>query len=79
MRAAISAWLSFSARAFLSYSSCVIRRDAVFELGEASDVTPWSGETFDYSETDWIDRLRKHNRHAMARLQQRRYRNPGSG
>jgi hypothetical protein len=26
MRAAISAWLSFSSRAFLSYSSCVIRR-----------------------------------------------------
>jgi hypothetical protein len=39
MQVAISAWRSFSSRAFLSYSSCVIRqeiRDAIDKLLGAS-------------------------------------------
>src|SRR5215831_14310606 len=56
-----------------------LRRNAVFELGEAGDVASRPRQTFDDAQANWVDRLRKYNRNAAARFEERHDRHAGRG
>ena len=55
------------------------RRNAVLELSKAGDVASRSGQAFDDTEANWVDRLRKYDRDPAARLQERHDRDTGGG